>query len=74
MRCAISVTRLGDFLKVLLTTFLFQKAKINDDFLGRSEKHHSSVKTIQTPFWTTLGKLGPLFNSTSGHTVHNYKW
>ena len=35
-----SVTRLGDFLKFLVTIFLTKVVEILDDFLGFLERHH----------------------------------
>ena len=51
-----SVTRLGEFWKVLMTNFLLKIAKNYGDFVGLSEKQHSSVITTVACFWATFGK------------------
>ena len=47
----ISLTRLGNFFKVLVTNFIYRVAKIH--YLIR---HNSSVKPTVAPFWATFGK------------------
>ena len=57
-----SVTRLGDFQKLLATNLLAKEAQM----IGYFEKPHSFVKTASATFW---GKIGLLFTPTSGHTT-----
>ena len=54
MQPAPSVTKLGDFLKFLVTNYLQKVAKTCGDFLGLSEKHHFQVKTVVATFWATF--------------------
>ena len=42
MAFASSVTRLGDFLKLLVTWFLSKVVQMHGEFLGYSEKQHFS--------------------------------
>ena len=61
--------KIGRFLKSFGGLFLEKVPKIDDYFLGSSEKHNSSVKTTVSPFWTTFGKTWATFISTSGPTA-----
>ena len=64
-----SVTRLGDFRKLLATNFLAKEAQMIGNFLGYFEKSHSYFKTAfaLATFWVTFGKTWPIFSQTSGH-------
>ena len=65
----VSVTRLGNFLKLLARKFLAKEAQMIVNFLDYFEKTHSWVKTALSTFWSTFGKIGLLFTPTSGHTT-----
>ena len=58
-----SVTRLGDFWKVMVTDFLTKVAKTYDDFFDYRGNHHTLVKTTVAPFGQLFGHLGLLFIS-----------
>ena len=65
----VSVTRLGNFFKLLARKFLAKEAQMIVNFLDYFEKTHSWVKTALSTFWSTFGKIGLLFTPTSGHTT-----
>ena len=65
-----SVTRLGDFWKLLGTNFLSKVAQMFVDFLGSLEDHNFISQTgVWLIFGQLLKKIGQLIISTSGHTV-----
>ena len=66
--CESSVSRFGDFWKVLATKFLAKVAKMIGNFLGYLEKTHYYVKLHWLLFGQLLEKIGLLFTPTSGHT------
>ena len=51
-----SVTRLGDFFKVLGTKISSKEAQTIGNFLGYFEKPHSDVKTALASYWATFGE------------------
>ena len=61
---ASSVTRLGHYWKVLVTSYPIKIAENLDNLKNRVFK----VKTIVDSFWATIEKIGLLFIPTSGHT------
>ena len=65
----ISVTRLGDFWKLVATKSLTKVAQIIGNFLGYFEKTHSYVKTAVATFWATFGIIWATFFPTSVHTA-----
>ena len=59
-----SVTRLGDFLKILVTKFLAKEAQNVAAFLGYFlKKTYSYVNTALATFWATFGKIWATFYS-----------
>ena len=58
----ISVTRLGDFLKLLVIKFPCKVAQTFGDFLGYFEAHCFYVKTALSTFWATFEKNWLFFN------------
>ena len=64
-----SVTRLGDFWKLLMTVFHAKAAQI---FGGFFENINFQVKTAVSTFWATFNKFGQLFTSPSGRTVNAF--
>ena len=64
----ISVTRLSDFLKFLVTNYLIKGAQINGDFWAILKSITSKKKLLWLVFGQILEKFGLLFISTCGHT------
>ena len=62
-----SVTRLGDFRKLLATNFLAKEAQMIGNFLGYFEKPHSYFKTALATFGVTFVKTWPIFSQSYGH-------
>ena len=63
-----SMTRLGDFLKVLGYKFSFKRSPNVWQTLGHFEKHNSLIKTYLTTFGQLFANIWAIFISTSGHT------
>ena len=55
-----SVTRLGDFVKFLVTTFSFKSAQIFGDFCGYFEKHYLKIKTSGVIIGQLLIEIGQI--------------
>ena len=54
--------KIGRFFKFLVTYYLQKVGKLNDDYLGLSEKHHLQVeKTAVDSFWATFGNIWAIF-------------
>ena len=62
------MTRLGCFLKVMVTNFLTKIAQIYGNVLGFFQNITFLVKTTLTTITVTLENLGLLYFLTSGHT------
>ena len=63
-----TVTRLGDFWKFLAINFLFKVAQTMVTVTFILTKNTLKYKLLWLHFWATLGKIGLLYNLTSGHT------
>ena len=61
------MTRLGDFLKFLVTNCHTIVAQICDDLWDYFERHHNLSKTQCIQFGQHLDKIGLIFVPTSGH-------
>ena len=62
-----SVTRLGNFWKVLATKFIAKEAQMIYNFLGYFEKPHYYEKTVLATFGATFGKNWATFYSICSH-------
>ena len=62
------MTRLGDFLKFLATTFLAKEAQMIGNFLGYFENLTLMLKLHWLIFGQLLETIGPLFTPISGQT------
>ena len=67
----ISVTRLGNFWKFLVTNFLTKVAQIYRRLFRIFENNNFQVKTAVASFCPTFSKIGLLLISASGHTGRN---
>ena len=67
------MTRLGDFLNILVTNFLTKVAQIFWQHFGLFEIIPLSSKNYLATFWAISGKIGRLFIPSSSHTASNHR-